>query len=98
MRRVRRIQVAPMIIIFLVILFTSTSLSYHRFIESDFTSGALTLEPQDKKDDMLLGGRKIVSPAISFVSGFLESSPLLQPPSLSLSADFRDEKEHILRC
>ena len=98
MRRVRRIQVAPMIIIFLVILFVSTSLDYHRFVESDFISGALTLEPQDKKDDMLLGGRKIVPSAISFVLTLLESSPLLQRPLLSLSVAFRDEKECILRC
>ncbi len=94
----KRIQVAPMIIISLLILFTSTSLDYHRFVDSDFISGALTLEPQDKKDDMLLGERKIVPSAISFVLTLLEVSPLLQPPRLSPSIAFRDEKEYILRC
>ncbi len=98
MRCVRRIQVAPMIIISLLILFASTSLDYHRFIESDFISGVLTLEPQDKKDDMLVGGWKIVPSAISSALSFLESTPFLTLPHLSFSTTFLDEKEYILRC
>ncbi len=96
----RRIQVALMIVIsfLFLFLFTSTSLNYHRFVESDFISGALTLEPQDKKDDMLLGGRKIIPSAISFVLTLLESSPFLQPLRFSFFPPFRDEKECILRC
>ncbi len=98
MRRVRRIQVAPMIVISLLFLFTSTSLNYHRFVEAALVSGVLTAEAQDKKDNMLLGERKIVSSAISFVLSLLESSPFLQPLRFSFFAPFRDKKEYILRC
>ncbi len=94
----RRIPVAPMIVIPLLILFTSASLDYHRFVETDLISSALTLETQDKKGDVRPGGPKIVTSAISPVLSFLEDSLFPQPPSFSFSVPFRDAKACILRC